>query len=82
MTETRTERGSCKFIVQQVEGGKQAIVVQSFHDNIAPLKHAVLGFTLLSGIPSEQAKKIAETLNEYVLEAFVTLSDTHPLFKG
>lgn len=82
MTETRTERGSCKFIVQQVEGGKQAIVVQTFHDNIVPLKHAVLGFTLLSGITSEQAKKIAETLNEYVLEAFVTLSDTHPMFKG
>jgi hypothetical protein len=56
MTETRTERGSCKFIVQQVEGGKQAIVVQTFHDNISPLKHAVLGFNLLSGITSEQAK--------------------------
>lgn len=81
MTETRTERGSCKFAVQQVEGGKQAIVMQTFHDNISALKHAVLGFNLLSGITAEQAKKIAETLNEYVLEAFVTISDSHPMFK-
>jgi hypothetical protein len=81
MTETRTQRGSCKFTVQEVEGGKHAIVVQTFHDNIGLLKHAVLGFNLLSGITSEQAKKIAETLNEYVLEAFVTISDSHPMFE-
>jgi hypothetical protein len=29
MTDTQTERGSCKFTVQEVEGGKQAIVVQT-----------------------------------------------------
>ena len=80
MTETRTERGSCKFTVQEVEGGKHAIMVQTFHDNIGPLRHATLGFSLLSGITSEQAKKVAETLNEYVLEAFVMISDSHPMF--
>jgi len=75
------ERGSCKFTVQQVEGGKQAIVVQTFHDNISVLRHAELGFNLLSGTTSEQAKKMAEMLNEYVLEAFLTISDSHPMFK-
>src|SRR6476619_3287822 len=75
MTDTQTERSSCKFTVQQVEGGKQAIVVQTFHDSIGPPRHATLGFNLLSGTTSEQAKKIAETLNEYVLEAFLTISD-------
>jgi hypothetical protein len=81
MTDTQTERGSCKFTVQEVEGGKQAIVVQTFHDSIGPLRHTTLGFNLLSGVSSQQAKKIAETLNEYVLEAFLTISDTHPMFK-
>ena len=81
MTDTQTERGSCKFTVQQVEGGKQAIVVQTFHDNIGALRHATLGFNLLSGTTSEQAKKMAEMLNEYVLEAFLTISDSHPMFK-
>jgi hypothetical protein len=36
MTETRTERGSCRFTAQEVEGGKQAIVVQAFHETIGP----------------------------------------------
>jgi hypothetical protein len=81
MTDTQTERGSCRFTVQQVEGGKQAIVVQTFHDSIGPLRHATLGFNLLSGTTSEQAKKMAEMLNEYVLEAFLTISDSHPMFK-
>ena len=81
MTDTQTERGSCKFTVQQVEGGKQAIVVQTFHDNIGALRHATLGFNLLSGTTSEQANKMAEMLNESVLEAFLTLADTHPMFK-
>jgi hypothetical protein len=49
VTETRTERGSCKFTVQEVEGGKHAIVVQTFHDTIGPLRAATLGFSLLSG---------------------------------
>jgi hypothetical protein len=81
MTDTQTERGSCKFTVQQVEGGKQAIVVQTFHDSIAPLRYATLGFNLLSGVTSPDAKKIADTPNEYVLEAFLTISDSHPMFK-
>ena len=81
MTDMQTERGSCKFTVQQVEGGKQAIVVQTFHDSIGPLRHATLGFNLLSGTTSEQAKTMAEMLNEYVLEAFLTISDSHRMFK-
>jgi hypothetical protein len=81
MAETRTDRASCKFIVQQVEDGKQTIVMQTFHDTIAPLRHAVLGFSLLSGTNSQQAKRIAETLNEFVLEVFVIISDSHPMYK-
>jgi hypothetical protein len=81
MTETQSERGSCKFTVQEVVGGKQAIIVQTFHDSISPLRHATFGFSLLSGVNSQQAKKIAETLNEYVLEMFLTISDSHPMFK-
>jgi hypothetical protein len=81
MAETRTERASCKFTVQQTRDGKQAIEMQTFHDTISPLRHAALGFSLLSGTSSQQAKRIAETLNEFVLEAFVTISDSHPMYK-
>ena len=55
--------------------------MQPFHDTIAPLRHAVLGFGLLAGTTSQQAKRITETLNEFVLEAFVTISDWHPMYK-
>jgi hypothetical protein len=46
-----------------------------------PLDNIVFGFDLLRGITVEQAKKIADTLNENVLSIFVTLSDAHPMFE-
>jgi hypothetical protein len=56
-------------------------VVQIFHETIGPLRAATLGFSLLSGSGSQQARKLADTLNEYVLEAFLTISDSHPMYK-
>jgi hypothetical protein len=73
MPDTKTERGSCRFVVQFNEG-KPQIVVQRFHDSISVLKNSVLGFNLLSGLTKEQATKVADVLNEHVLELFVTLA--------
>jgi hypothetical protein len=83
MNETQTERASCRFLVQKSEGAeKYTIKVQACHDGLSVLKNAVLGFDLLSGVSAEQAKKIADTLNESVLQLFVTMADSHPLFKA
>jgi hypothetical protein len=83
MSETQTERVSCRFLVQKAEGAeKYTIKLQVCHDGLSVLKNAVLGFDLLSGVSAEQAKEIAGTLNESVLQVFVTMGDGHPLFKA
>jgi hypothetical protein len=39
------------------------------------LQNAAVVFDLLSGIRPEQAQKVADLLNEYVLNVFVTLRE-------
>ena len=72
MAEKKTERSNCRFTVQQVSDGKHLLVVQLYQDTIPILKGALFGFDLLGGTRVEDAKKIAETLNEHVLDMFVT----------
>jgi hypothetical protein len=50
MTESKTERGTCRFIAELGEGGKPVLGVQLFHDSVSLLKNAELGFNLLSGV--------------------------------
>jgi hypothetical protein len=72
MAESKAERSNCRFTVQQSSDGKPIIVVQLYQDTIPALKGASFGFDLLGGTRVEVAKKIAETLNEHVLDMFVT----------
>jgi hypothetical protein len=46
--------------------------VQLYQDTIPALKGASFGFDLLGGTRVEAAKKLAEMLNEHVLDVFVT----------
>jgi hypothetical protein len=70
MGETKTERSNCRFAVEQSEG-KPVLVVQLFQDTIPILKGVSFGFDLLGGMRVADAKKVAETLNEHVLDLFV-----------
>jgi hypothetical protein len=71
MAETKTERSNCRFTVQQSDG-KSVLVVQLFQDTIPILKGMSFGFDLLGGTRIEEARKLAEMLNEHVLDLFVT----------
>ena len=53
----------------------QVVMVQLLHDTIPALNKAVVGFELLGGTRLEQAKKLADLLNEYVLDVFVTVTE-------
>jgi hypothetical protein len=75
MPHTKTERSNCRFLVQQSSDGKMVVVVQLLHETIPALKSAVVGFDLLGGTRVEQAKKLADLLNEYVLDLFVTAAE-------
>jgi hypothetical protein len=72
MVETKTHRSNCRFLVQD-SGGKSVVVVQLFQETIPLLKDVVIGFDLLGGTQPQQAKKIAELLNEQVLNVFVSV---------
>jgi hypothetical protein len=75
MQKPKTERSNCRFIVQQAENGKPVLVLQFFQQTIPVLKEAILGFDLLGGTQAEEAKKLAEMLNERVLDMFVTMKE-------
>lgn len=68
----KTERSNCRFAVQTNEG-KSVLVVELYQDTIPGLKNSILGFDLLGGLRPEAARKLAETLNEHVLDLFVTV---------
>jgi hypothetical protein len=71
MTDRKTERSNCRFTVQGSDD-KPLLVVQLYQDTIPALKGSSFGFDLLGGTRLEAARKLAETLNEHVLDIFVT----------
>ena len=71
MTQDKTERVNCHFVIKQAPDGKPQIV-ERYHQTISALNNTVLGFDLLGGATLEQAKKAVAFLNENVLKVFVT----------
>ena len=72
MAEKKTDRSACRFTVQQARDGKPFLAVHLYRDTIPVLREVSFGFDLLRGTQVEEAKKLAEMLNEHVLEMFVT----------
>jgi hypothetical protein len=72
MAEKQTDRSNCRFTVQQGSEGRVLLVVQLYQDTIPLLKDVSLGFDLLGGMRVEEARKVAEVLNEHVLDIFIT----------
>ena len=61
---------------RRASDGKTVLVVQLYQDGITLLQGTSLGFDLLGGISVEQAKKLAEMLNEHVLDLFLITGGT------
>ena len=72
----KTERSNCRFVIRDTKDGKPQILVERYHQTVAVLSSAVLGFDLLGGTTLEQAKKVVAALNENVLDVFVTVKQT------
>jgi hypothetical protein len=72
MAEKKTERSNCRFTVERASDGKPILVVELFQDTIPMLRQVLIGFDLLGGMRIEDGKKLAEMLNEHVLDLFVT----------
>ncbi len=74
MNKLRVERGPCRFIAEKDQSGKSLIQVKLFHGTVSLLNNTSLSFSVLGGISLEQAKKVAEILNENVLDICVSMS--------
>jgi hypothetical protein len=76
MTDQKTERSNCRFAVQLTSDGKPLLVMELYQDTIPALKGMSIGFDLLGGTSLDMAKRIAEGLNEHILDLFVTTEKT------
>jgi hypothetical protein len=62
----RTERDNCHFSATTTPDGNPAIKMVTFHDSISSLSGASLNFELRSGTTYQNAKKLAEFMNEWI----------------
>jgi hypothetical protein len=72
MPETKTQRSNCRFVVQRTPDGKPVVIIELYQDTIPNLNRVSIGFDLLGGTKEGQAKKVADLLNEHILDVFVT----------
>lgn len=75
MPDTKTDRSNCQFVLERTGDGKPVVMLRLLHDTIPIFRNAAVGFDLLSGIRPEQAQRLADLLNEYVLNVFVTMTE-------
>ena len=72
MQAPKSECSSCRFDVQQSSDGNAVLVVH-LYQTIPFLSGKEVGFGLLAGTRLDEAKKMAEMLNERILEMFVSV---------
>lgn len=60
------ERDSCRFKAIPGPDGKVVIRMEMFHQTVALLKDTTLDFELLNGTTLDQARKLAESMNDRV----------------
>jgi len=71
MSAIKLERAGVSFSIDG-QSGPITLEVRTHHDTIAALRGGQVSFELLNGITQEQAKKLAEVLNEIVVGVLVT----------
>jgi hypothetical protein len=74
MTNSNIERGSCRFKAIQGADGKFVVRMEMFHQTVPLLAGATFDFELLNGTTLDQAKKLAESVNDRVTGVLITKS--------
>jgi len=67
----KLERGGCRFSVRNAEG-KPIIEMELFHDTVSRLADAKLTFEMLSGTTLEETRKLADAMNDRIIDVVVT----------
>jgi len=66
------ERDSCRFKAVRGADGKFVIRMEMFHQTVALLKNATVDFELLNGTTLDQARKLAESVNDRVTGVLIS----------
>ena len=66
------ERGSCRFKAIQGADSKCIIRMEMFHQTVPLLKDVTVDFELLNGTTIDQARKLAESMNDRVTGILIT----------
>jgi hypothetical protein len=72
MASLNVERGSCRFKAVQSPDGKCVIRMEMFHQTMPLLSGATVDFELLNGTTLDQARKLAESVNDRVTGIMIT----------
>jgi hypothetical protein len=72
MANSNIERGSCRFKAMQGADGKSVIRMEMFHQTVPSLTGMTLDLELLSGTTPDQARKLAESVNDRVIGILIT----------
>ncbi len=66
------ERDSCRFKAIQGADGKFVVRMEMFHKTVSLLADATVDFELLNGTTADQAKRLAESMNDRVTGILMT----------
>ena len=74
MTTPHVERSGCRFKAITGADGKPVIQLELFHQTVSLLTGATVEFELLSGTSLAQARTLADSANERILNVVVSKS--------
>jgi hypothetical protein len=66
------ERDSCRFKAIQGADGKFVVRMEMFHKTVSALADATVDFELLNGSTQDQARKLAESMNDRVTGVLIS----------
>jgi hypothetical protein len=66
------ERDSCRFKAIPGADGKFVVRMEVFHKTVSLLADATVDFELLNGTTADQARKLAESMNDRVTGVLIT----------
>jgi hypothetical protein len=66
------ERDSCRFKAVQGADGKFVVRMEMFHKSVSSLADATVDFELLNGTTADQARKLADSMNDRVTGVLLT----------
>jgi hypothetical protein len=72
MSTSNVERGSCRFKAIQEADNKSIIRMEMFHQTVPLLAGTTIDFELLNGTTLDQARKLAESMNDRVTGILIT----------